>query len=154
MSKVLRCLGCIQKPLVLESSDVFGNLLGKEGSHRHLLHMVRLHINNSSTRQQYHYQILPVLYNLASALQFSGIQDQTPAAMSLLPILKDLVPLVKPGPVHVTKSTELDAGTGQTEGMIRKAAIVEKSDKICASCKSLLCFYTIIWESQTCVAGL
>ncbi|KAG0645454.1 hypothetical protein D0Z07_8622 [Hyphodiscus hymeniophilus] len=38
-----------------------------------------------------------------------------------------------PSTVHVTKSTELDTGTGQTEGMIRKGAIVGKSDKICAS---------------------
>ncbi|KUJ18730.1 uncharacterized protein LY89DRAFT_582240 [Mollisia scopiformis] len=37
-------------------------------------------------------------------------------------------------PVHVTKSSELDAGTGgQTEGMLRMGAIVGRSDKICAS---------------------
>lgn len=53
--------------------------------------------------------------------------------MSFLPIIKDLLPIVMPSSVQVTKSTELDAGTGQTEGMIRKGAIVNKSDKICAS---------------------
>ncbi|TVY21762.1 hypothetical protein LARI1_G001226 [Lachnellula arida] len=38
-----------------------------------------------------------------------------------------------PSSVHVTKSTALDEGTGQTEGMIRQGAIIDKSDKICAS---------------------
>jgi hypothetical protein len=52
---------------------------------------------------------------------------------SLLPIISDIIPMVMPGAVHVTKSTELDAGTGQTEGMVRKGAIINKSEKICAS---------------------
>jgi len=53
---------------------------------------------------------------------------------SLLPLLKDLVPIVMgSSTVHVTRSTDLDSGTGQTEGMIRKGAIVNKSDKLCAS---------------------
>jgi len=38
-----------------------------------------------------------------------------------------------PGEVSVTKSTELSEGTGQTEGMVRKGAIVGKSDKICGT---------------------
>jgi hypothetical protein len=54
---------------------------------------------------------------------------------SLFPILKDLVPMIMPSSVHVTKATELDEGTGQTEGMIRKGAIINKSDKVCASGK-------------------
>ncbi|PMD12002.1 hypothetical protein NA56DRAFT_58354 [Hyaloscypha hepaticicola] len=55
---------------------------------------------------------------------------------SLLPLLKDLVPIMKGGsPVHVTKCTDLDSGTGQTDGMIRKGAIINQSDKICASAK-------------------
>jgi hypothetical protein len=52
---------------------------------------------------------------------------------SLLPIISDIIPMVMPAPVHVTKATDLDAGTGQTEGMIRKGAIVNKSEEICAS---------------------
>lgn len=52
---------------------------------------------------------------------------------SAIPILQDLLPMILPSSVHVTKSSELDAGTGQTEGMIRKGAIIDKSDKICAS---------------------
>ena len=36
-------------------------------------------------------------------------------------------------PVEVTKSTELHTNTGQTEGMIRKGAIIDKSDNISAS---------------------
>jgi len=35
--------------------------------------------------------------------------------------------------VSVTKASELDEGTGgRTEGMVRKGAIVDKSDKICS----------------------
>ncbi|KAK4697441.1 hypothetical protein P7C71_g638, partial [Lecanoromycetidae sp. Uapishka_2] len=36
-------------------------------------------------------------------------------------------------PVHVTKASELHTNTGQTEGMVRKGAIIDKSDSICAS---------------------
>lgn len=36
-------------------------------------------------------------------------------------------------PVEVTKSTELQTNTGQTEGMVRKGAIIDKSDDISAS---------------------
>jgi hypothetical protein len=57
---------------------------------------------------------------------------------SLLPIISDILPIIMPSQVQVTKSSELDPGTGQTEGMIRKGAIVGKSDKICASGISLL----------------
>lgn len=53
---------------------------------------------------------------------------------SLLPIIKDIVPMIMPSHVHVTKASDLDESTGgQTEGMIRKGAIVNKSEKICAS---------------------
>ena len=52
---------------------------------------------------------------------------------SFIPILRDIIPIIMPSEVQVTKSTELDAGTGQTEGMIRKGAIVKKSEHICAS---------------------
>ncbi|EXU99072.1 cupin domain protein [Metarhizium robertsii] len=34
--------------------------------------------------------------------------------------------------VHITRASELDAGIGQTEGMIRKGAIIGKSDRICS----------------------
>lgn len=54
---------------------------------------------------------------------------------SLLPIIKDILPIIMPSAVHITRASELDGGTGQTEGMIRKGAIVGKSDKICASGK-------------------
>jgi hypothetical protein len=56
---------------------------------------------------------------------------------SLLPIIEDILPIIMPSTVHVTKASELDAGTSQTQGMIRKGAIVGKSDKICASGKSV-----------------
>ena len=35
--------------------------------------------------------------------------------------------------IHITKSANLDISTGQTEGMIRKGAIIDKSDNISAS---------------------
>lgn len=50
-------------------------------------------------------------------------------------VLKDIVEMIVPSHVSVTKASDLDAGTGQTEGMIRKGAIINKSDKICASGK-------------------
>ncbi|KAL2061342.1 hypothetical protein VTL71DRAFT_7615 [Oculimacula yallundae] len=52
---------------------------------------------------------------------------------SLLPIIKDILPIIMPSKVHVTKSTELDVATGQTDGMVRKGAIIKKSNKVCAS---------------------
>jgi hypothetical protein len=54
---------------------------------------------------------------------------------SLIPFLQDIIPMLRPGKVQVVKSTELDEGTGQTEGMIRKGAIVGMSDHLCASGK-------------------
>lgn len=60
--------------------------------------------------------------------------------MSFLPIIKDILPMIMPTRVHITKGSELDAGptTGQTEGMIRKGAIINKSSKLCASGKLFL----------------
>ncbi|KAI9743567.1 MAG: hypothetical protein M1818_002882 [Claussenomyces sp. TS43310] len=52
---------------------------------------------------------------------------------SLIPILKDIVPMLHPGPVQVTRSTELQEATAQTSGMIRKGALEDKCDKLCAS---------------------
>ena len=36
-------------------------------------------------------------------------------------------------PVHVTKASELHTNTGQTEGMVRQGAIIDKSDNLSAS---------------------
>lgn len=55
---------------------------------------------------------------------------------SLLPILSDIIPILMPGSVQVAKGSELEIGTDQTEGMIRKGAIVNKSHKLCASGRS------------------
>jgi len=35
--------------------------------------------------------------------------------------------------VQITRSSSLSVGTGQSEGMIRKGAIVNQSDQVCAS---------------------
>ena len=37
------------------------------------------------------------------------------------------------GAVQVTRAASLTTSTGQTEGMIRQGAIVDQSDKLCAS---------------------
>ncbi|KAF2427561.1 hypothetical protein EJ08DRAFT_637284 [Tothia fuscella] len=39
------------------------------------------------------------------------------------------------GEVQVTKSAELVASGGQTEGMIRMNAITDLSDQLCGTCK-------------------
>ena len=43
-------------------------------------------------------------------------------------------------PVHVTKASELHTNTAQTEGMIRKGAIVDLSDRLSGS--GMLMFIT------------
>jgi len=40
-----------------------------------------------------------------------------------------------PAPVHVTKAADIKESGGQTQGMIRQNAIVDISDKVCASGK-------------------
>jgi len=53
---------------------------------------------------------------------------------SLLPIISDIIPILSPGPVQITKASELDASTGgETDGMVRKGAIVGRSNHVCAS---------------------
>jgi len=37
--------------------------------------------------------------------------------------------------LHVTKASDLDSNTGQTEGMVRMGAVVNKSSNMCASGK-------------------
>lgn len=44
-----------------------------------------------------------------------------------------LIPSNMAAPVQITKASELHTNTGQTEGMIRQGAIVDKSDNISAS---------------------
>jgi hypothetical protein len=51
----------------------------------------------------------------------------------MIPILRDILPIIVPGEVISVKAAEVDEGTSQTEGMIRKGAIVGKCDKLCAS---------------------
>lgn len=35
--------------------------------------------------------------------------------------------------VQVIKASDIKTSTGQTEGMVRQGAIIDKSDKVCAS---------------------
>lgn len=44
-----------------------------------------------------------------------------------------------PREVQIVKSTDIETSTGQTEGMIRQGAIVDMSDKVCASSR-VCCF--------------
>ena len=43
-----------------------------------------------------------------------------------------------PAEVQRVRAADIETGTGQTEGMIRQGAIVDRSDKICAS--GMLCY--------------
>ena len=44
-------------------------------------------------------------------------------------------------PVHVTKASDIQTGGGQTEGMIRKAAIVGLSEKLSGSGTQIIAIY-------------
>ncbi|XMA11865.1 hypothetical protein WAI453_004656 [Rhynchosporium graminicola] len=85
-------------------------------------------VGTGSVEPKFQPQILSLLPTLAVTLM-----------TSLLPIIKDILPIIMPSQVHVTKSTELDIATGQTDGMVRKGAIVKKSDKVCASVHLAFC---------------
>lgn len=74
---------------------------------------------------------------------------------SLLPLIQDILPMILPSSIHITKASEVNppsapAGRVRTEGsddatvtavgprVIHKDAVVNKTDKICASGKSPL----------------
>jgi len=49
-------------------------------------------------------------------------------------IVSDILPIIMPGEVQVRTSRQLDEATGgQTEGMVRKGAIVGMSERVCAT---------------------
>ncbi|KAK7914977.1 cupin domain-containing protein [Apiospora marii] len=55
--------------------------------------------------------------------------------MSIFSLLPDILPMILPSAVHVTKAEDLEAqrATGSNSGMVRQGAIVGKSDKMCAT---------------------
>lgn len=57
--------------------------------------------------------------------------------MSIFSLLPDILPMILPSAVHVTKAEDLEAqrATGTNAGMVRQGAIVGKSDKMCATGK-------------------
>jgi hypothetical protein len=74
---------------------------------------------------------------------------------SLLPLIQDILPMILPSSIHITKASEVNppsapAERARTEGsddatvtavgprVIHKNAVVNKTDKICASGKSPL----------------
>lgn len=53
---------------------------------------------------------------------------------SLFSLLPDILPMIMPSSVHVTKATDLEAQrAGNDAPMIRQGAIIGKSDKMCAT---------------------
>ncbi|KAK6859616.1 hypothetical protein PG990_013128 [Apiospora arundinis] len=55
--------------------------------------------------------------------------------MSIFSLLPDILPMILPSAVHVTKAEDLEASraTSSNSGMVRQGAIVGKSDKMCAT---------------------
>ncbi|KAK8075506.1 hypothetical protein PG997_010169 [Apiospora hydei] len=55
--------------------------------------------------------------------------------MSIFSLLPDILPMILPSAVHVTKAEDLEAqrATSSHPGMVRQGAIVGKSDKMCAT---------------------
>lgn len=55
--------------------------------------------------------------------------------MSIFSLLPDILPMILPSAVHVTKAEDLEAqrAAGSNSGMVRQGAIVGKSDKMCAT---------------------
>jgi hypothetical protein len=54
--------------------------------------------------------------------------------MSFFSLLPDILPMILPSEVHVSKAEDLEAQReGNNEPMIRQGAIIGKSDKMCAT---------------------
>ncbi|KAK8061865.1 RmlC-like cupin [Apiospora phragmitis] len=55
--------------------------------------------------------------------------------MSIFSLLPDILPMILPSAVYVTKAKDLEAqrATSSSSGMVRQGAIVGKSDKMCAT---------------------
>lgn len=54
--------------------------------------------------------------------------------MSLLALIPDILPMIMPGNVQVTKASDLEAQrAGKDSAMIRQGAVVGKTDKMCAT---------------------
>lgn len=60
--------------------------------------------------------------------------------MSLLALLPDILPMIVPGEVHVTKASDLEAQrAGKDSAMIRQGAVIGKTDKMCATGEKSCC---------------
>lgn len=55
--------------------------------------------------------------------------------MSILALLPDILPMILPSPVQVTKASDLEAqrAGSRDSAMIRQGAVIGKSDKMCAT---------------------
>jgi hypothetical protein len=63
--------------------------------------------------------------------------------MSFFSLLPDILPMILPSAVHVTKASDLEAQRAGTNApMLRQGAVIGKSDKMCATGKSV--FYACI----------
>ncbi|KAI5864953.1 RmlC-like cupin [Durotheca rogersii] len=53
---------------------------------------------------------------------------------SLFSLLPDLLPMIMPSEVHITKASDLEAQrSGKDAAMIRQGAVIGKSDRMCAT---------------------
>ncbi|KAI0003474.1 hypothetical protein F4779DRAFT_99583 [Xylariaceae sp. FL0662B] len=53
---------------------------------------------------------------------------------SFFSLLPDLLPMILPSAVHITKASDLEAQRqGKDAAMIRQGAVIGKSDKMCAT---------------------
>lgn len=54
--------------------------------------------------------------------------------MSIFSLLPDILPMILPSAVHVTKAADLEAQRADNDsGMTRQGALIGKSDKMCAT---------------------
>lgn len=61
--------------------------------------------------------------------------------MSFFSLIPDILPMIMPSAVHITKAADLEAQrAGAVSPMIRQGAVIGKSDKMCATGRSILLF--------------
>lgn len=95
---------------------------------------------------------------LILAYSFSGVclsghysTDEVAARMSFFSIIPDILPMILPSTVQVTKASELELQRAGTEApMIRQGAVIGKSDRMCATGR-LDFLFACIWTPMACV---
>lgn len=108
-----------------------------------------LHLRRSAPRTKYDRRVISRLANLSDLSSTSipphGVlhdlrpcwQYKAPPTMaSLLPFISEILPMIMPASTHVTAAKDLQPDHPTVEGpVIRRAAVVDRCDKMCASGK-------------------